>query len=342
MKQPSLSDKEIVDILYRHFLGREAEPSALEDFSGKLAKGEMDIRSFITALLSCEEYGQRRILDRQEIWAPLGHFYSPVVNLDELRADAHRVFDRSRRPSGIDLNEVGQLTLLKALGKLAKDLPFPVTKHNGLHYYYENPSYSYGDAIVLASMIRHACPKRIVEFGCGFSSCVILDVNTHFFEGEIECSFVDPYPELLRSLVGEDYEQLRVFPSRIQDIDIGIVEALENNDILFIDSTHVARAGSDVNFNFFEILPKLRSGVYIHFHDVFYPFEYPEAWFFEGNRSWNENYLLRAFLMHNRNYKIEFFNDFLAYKYPQVVSSTLPNFSRNTGGAIWLRKYEAP
>jgi len=339
MNQRTLSDDQIVDILYRHFLGREPDSWALKYFPEEFAQGRMDVKSFITALLACEEYRQRKILDRHT-WVPPGHYYSPIVNLDELRAHADRVFDRSRVPSAIDMNEARQLALLNALGKLAQDLPFQDTKRDGLYYYYENPSYSYGDAVVLASMIRHARPKRIVEFGCGFSSCVILDVNRCFFSSEIECSFVDPYPELLRNLVGEDYGSLRVVRSRAQEIDLALVEALEANDILFVDSTHVSKAGNDVNFHFFEVLPKLNPGVYVHFHDIFYPFEYPEAWFFEENRSWNEIYVLKAFLMYNRCFKIEFFNNFLAQKFPELVSSALPQFGRNSGGAIWLRKYD--
>jgi hypothetical protein len=88
---------------------------------------------------------------------------------------------------------------------------------------------------------------------------------------------------------------------------------------------------------FFETLPALQAGVSIHFHDVAYPFEYPEAWFFDENRSWNELYLLRAFLMYNPLYRIEFFNHFLAYAHPELAK-TIPWFEYNCGGAIWLRK----
>jgi hypothetical protein len=338
MDQLSLSHDQIIDILYRHFLGRKPDARGLSNFREALAEGRMDVTSFIGALLTCDEYRQREMVG-QETWVPPGHFYSPIVNLDELRIDTNRIFDRSRIPLSIDLNEAHQLALLNDLAKLAQDLPFTATKHDGLHYYYDNPSYSYGDALVLAAMIRHARPKRVVEFGCGFSSCVILDVNRLYFDGEIECSFVDPYPELLQNLVGKDYESLRVFRSRTQDVDLALVESLEDNDILFIDSTHVSKAGSDVNFHFFETLPKLKPGVYIHFHDVFYPFEYPDVWFFDGNRSWNEIYLLKAFLMYNHCYKIEFFNDFFAYKFRDLLFGALPQFRHNTGGAIWLRKY---
>jgi Methyltransferase domain len=330
-----LANAEMITVLYRAFLGREPEPPALAHYMEALAEGSLDARSLITVFQNCDEYRQRQAKD--QLWVPAGHYYSPIVNVEELRADAARIFDRSRRPAGVDLNEAGQLALLPILRSLARDLPFQETKKDGLLYYFQNPSYGHGDAVVLACMIRHLRPRRILEFGCGFSSCVILDVNRLFFGGEIECTFVDPYPQLLRDLLAGYAGGGRIMESRAQDIDLDIVRSLEKDDILFIDSTHVSKGGSDVNFHFFETFPTLQAGVFIHVHDVAYPFEYPEAWFLDENRSWNESYLLRAFLMYNSFYRIEFFNHFLACVYPDLAK-TIPWFERNCGGAIWLRK----
>jgi hypothetical protein len=112
---------------------------------------------------------------------------------------------------------------------------------------------------------------------------------------------------------------------------------LEAGDVLFVDSTHVAKAGSDVNHIFFRVLPALKPGVIIHFHDIFHPFEYPREWFFNGNRSWNELYLLRAFLMNNASYRVLFFNSWFAHKHPEC-REVLPNFWKNPGGGFWMRK----
>lgn len=85
-------------------------------------------------------------------------------------------------------------------------------------------------------------------------------------------------------------------------------------------------------------MPRLKSGVYIHFHDIFYPFEYPKEWFFKENRTWNELYLLRAFLMYNFNYEIVFFNDFVIQKFRSEIEEAMPLFTKNSGGSLWLRK----
>jgi Methyltransferase domain/Domain of unknown function (DUF4214) len=331
----SVSNTDLITALYLSFLGREPEPPAIDYYSAALAEGTLNAKSLLEAFQSCEEYRRRH--STNTLWMPPGHYYSPIANVDELRADASRVFDRSRRPIGIDLNEAGQLALLPVLRRLTSDLPFEETKKDGLLYYFNNGSYGHGDAVVLAGMIRHLRPRRVLEFGSGFSSCVILDINRCFFHEQIECIFVDPYPQRLRNLVNGYTGAVRIIESRAQDIDLELVRSLQANDILFIDSTHVCKVGSDVNFHFFEIFPALESGVLIHVHDIFYPFEYPEEWVFNENRSWNEIYVLRAFLMYNRLFRIEFFNHFLSLTHADLVN-TLPWFERNCGGALWLRK----
>ena len=129
----------------------------------------------------------------------------------------------------------------------------------------------------------------------------MMDVNELFFDNRISLNFVEPYPERLYSLMSERDKQVStVLEKPVQEIGPDFFGQLEKNDILFIDSSHVAKCGSDVNYLFFEILPALKSGVLVHFHDVFYPFEYPRDWMFSG-WNWNEDYLLKAFLMYSRN-----------------------------------------
>lgn len=272
-------------------------------------------------------------------WVPPGHHYSPIVDLNELHQNRHIVFDRSRDPTGIDLQENQQLSVLHALSAHHSKLPFKAERQDGLRYFYENPAYSYGDAIVLASMLLEAKPERIVEFGSGYSSCLFLDINELHFANRIECSFVEPHPELLFSLMKpEDQNNCRIFPCRAQDVPLSVVDSLNENDIVFIDSTHVSKAGSDVNFHIFTLLPRLKSGVYVHFHDIFFPFEYPEDWFFGENRSWNEIYLLHAFLMGNTDFEIIFFNHFMHVRHGAETEAALPMFSLNPGGSLWLRR----
>ncbi len=280
------------------------------------------------------------LIGSEPVWVPPGHFYSPIPAISDLQANEREVFDFPPAIRGVDLNEAEQVELLKTFSKVSKDQPFTSEKVTGRRYFFENPAYSYTDAIILFCMIRHLRPRRIVEVGSGYSSAAMMDINELFFDNSIDCTFIDPYPQLLRSLTKDsDHQRVRILGYKVQDVDDSIFRQLTASDILFIDSSHVAKTGSDVNYILFKILPLLAAGVYIHFHDVFYPFEYPQPWAFEG-RAWNEAYLLRAFLQYNRAFKIRFFTTYLMHKHRSLFESGMPLCLKNTGGSIWLEKTE--
>jgi len=230
------------------------------------------------------------------------------------------------------------MALIEEWGTYYAELPFAAQRTDGLRYFFENPSYSYSDAIFLYCMIRHLRPRRIVEVGSGYSSCVILDTNDLFFNSSIQTTFVDPYPKLLLSLIKEsDKQAVRLISRRLQDTDLTIFEELGSKDILFIDSTHVSKIDSDVNRIFFEILPRLAPGVHVHFHDIFYPFEYPKEWIYEG-RAWTEAYLLRSFLEYNPCFKVVLMNTFLDHFHREWFEREMPLCLKNSGGSIWIRR----
>jgi len=270
---------------------------------------------------------------------PPGHFYSPIPSIEEIK-ERERLIFREYPPSipGIDLNVEEQLQFLQAFKGYYRELPFTDHKTPPLRFYFDNPSYSDSDAICLYCMIRHLKPQRIVEIGSGFSSAVMLDTNELFFSNRITCTFIDPYPDGLYALLKDsDCQRHEILERKGQDVDVATFDTLRNGDILFVDSTHVAKTGSDVNYLFSTVLPRLHSGVHIHFHDIFYGFEYPKEWVYEG-RAWNEAYLLRAFLQYNTAFKIVFFNTFLEHFYRDQFSESLPLCLRRLGGSIWLRR----
>lgn len=272
-------------------------------------------------------------------WVPPGHYYSPIPSLEEIKLKEKEIFDKiPKNLPGINLNESEQLKLFQHFRQYYQEIPFESHKKLGFRYFFENPAYSYSDAICLYCMIRYAQPKKIIEVGSGYSSCVTLDVNELFFDEKISCTFIEPYPELLLSLMKDsDKRKVEIIPTKLQDVELDKFSELSAGDILFIDSTHVSKANSDVNYILFEILPHLSSGVYIHFHDVFYPFEYPKAWIYEG-RAWNEDYILRAFLSYNDSFKIVFFNTFLENFHADMFISEMPLCMKNLGGSIWIEK----
>ncbi len=279
--------------------------------------------------------------NNEPTFVPPGHFYSPIPAQSDVRLRETKLWpgpESSRHPKGIDWNESHQLELLETFRQYYPELPFPEHKTEGFRFWFENPAYSYSDAIFLYCFIRHLQPKHIIEVGAGHSSSLMLDVNSSYFAGKTSLTFIEPYPDLLMSLIRpEDSAGITIIPERLQDVDLNIFSQLTSGDILFIDSSHVAKVGSDVNKLFFEILPDLSKGVHVHLHDVFYNFEYPKEWIFEG-RAWNEIYILRAFLQYNQALKIEFCNTFLEVYHEQTVRQHFPLCFKNPGGSIWLSK----
>jgi Methyltransferase domain len=188
--------------------------------------------------------------------------------------------------------------------------------------------------------MRRFRPKRYLEVGSGFSSAVALDTSDLFLEAKVNFTFIEPYPDrLMEVLRPEDRAKCWLERRPVQEVPLEMFEELEENDVLFIDSAHVSKVGSDVNHMMFHVLPRLKPGVIIHIHDIFYPFEYPESWFREG-RAWNETYLVRAFLQNNHAYKILLFASYLALRFPALLAEKMPLCLKNPGGALWLQKME--
>ena len=275
-------------------------------------------------------------------WVAPGHFYSPLVDPhDPVVAKTLSRYDELELPEecGIKLDRDAMLAFFIRLSERYRQLPFVANKTPHLHYYYENPLFSYGDAIMLGLMTLEFRPKRIVEVGSGFSSAAMIDLNEQLFGGKIDLTFVEPYPEVLTGILPEgSHYRKRICRQPVQSVPGRMFQQLEPDDILFVDSTHVAKMGSDVNHLLFNVFPLLRPGVLIHVHDIFYPFEYPPAWILEENRSWNEAYLLRAFLEFNESFEVMFYSHFACRKFPDVLEARAPLFAKNGGGSLWMRR----
>ncbi|WP_168191372.1 class I SAM-dependent methyltransferase [Antarcticibacterium flavum] len=270
---------------------------------------------------------------------PAGHFYSSVVSLDDIRKRQDQIWpsDLPQIIPGIDLRRKEQLELLSELSKFYIDLPFPENKNKEFRYFLNNPYFSYGDGLILYFMIRHYEPKKIIEIGSGFSSALMLDTNECFFGGEIELIFVEPYPETrLLQLMNKKEEKVQLIAEEIQGIPLHIFKTFEPGDILFVDSSHIIKTGSDVQFILNKILPILKKGVLIHIHDIHFPFEYPKDWVLDGF-GWNEVYYIQAFLMYNEGFKIIMFNDYLSKVNPEALVS-MPLMAKATGSSLWLEK----
>jgi hypothetical protein len=275
---------------------------------------------------------------------PPGHFYSPLPDIEEIRSARGSIFGKKDAIPDIELNDSKQISFFKEFSKYYPEIPFPSDKKEGLRYYFNNSFFSYGDGVILYSFLRHFKPKKVIEVGSGFSSALMLDTSERFLESKVDFTFIEPYPDRLEQIAGKPGENFNLIEDSVQNVDLAVFKKLEEGDILFIDSSHVGKIGSDVLHILFNILPILKSGVLIHFHDIFWPFEYPESWV-ENGRAWNESYLLRAFLACNKNYEMVFFNSYFVEKNRNLVAEIAPLMLEMTefdfnfpNASLWLRK----
>lgn len=295
---------------------------------------------FLHWLRNSEEYknlvAENNRLNSLQGFLP-GHFYSPVVDGKMLEPREAEIWKAQDRIEGIDLNMEEQFTLVKSFSTYYPELPYLPEKGLNTRYYFDNDYYTHNDGITLYSMIHHLNPKKIIEIGSGFSSAIMLDTNEHCLKGSVRLCFIDPYPERLKGLMNEqDQLNAELIAQDVQAVPMKIYRELEAGDILFIDSSHVVKTGSDLHHILFNILPILKPGVFIHFHDIFFPFEYPKAWVMAG-RNWNENYVLLAFLMYNEKFRIRLFSDYL-YKKHSDIYRDLPLAYNVQGTSLWIEK----
>jgi hypothetical protein len=272
---------------------------------------------------------------------PLDHFYSPVPDHRALAQEPtrSRVFPASPRPTpGIDWRAEEQIALLRTLATEAP-IEFPDDATGDPHEYHAgNTMYSRLDAWVLQAMLRHFRPRRVIETGCGWSSLVTARVNREYFGGAIDFTCIEPYPP---EFLGDGIDGIsRLVVSPVEEMDLEPFEALGAGDVLFIDTSHVAKTGGDVVFLYQEVLPRLAPGVVVHIHDIFLPSDYPAEWVFSG-RAWNEQYMVRAFLTFNSAFEILLGVAWMLQTEPRVLTEALdgyPERFRDGGGGLWLRR----
>jgi hypothetical protein len=318
-----MNTEKLIYNIYKGFLHREPEFGAVELWQDRIKSG-WSIDNIIENFIQSEEF--KMIQGKlQSLWVPPGHFYSPIVNADDLINIFEKNNNNPESLKKLEVDKNTQLTTWKNLLPYLQSIPFPEEKSQNFRYYFNNNSFSYADGSILHAMLRAHRPQRLIEVGSGHSSACAIDTIDHFLNGDVQVTFIEPYPKLLLDLLGEErVASCKIHSLGVQQIDAELFQTLESGDFLFIDSTHVMKTGSDVCHELFDILPDLKTGVFVHFHDIFWPFEYPADWVMKENRSWNEIYGLRAFLMYNDTFQIEFFNDFFVKNFYDLVEEAYP------------------
>lgn len=246
--------------------------------------------------------------------------YSQVANIQKLKGTMDVWAKKSELP-GIETSINEQLNILKETC-----LPYIEEYKNNAVYeeaikYFGYREYGPIEAQALHSIIRRYQPKRIIEVGSGISTyCTLKALSLNKQEAFITC--IEPHPSSkLKTLNG-----INLIQKEVQTIPAQEFMQLEKNDLLFIDSSHTVKPGSDVNYEILEILPRLQSGVIVHFHDIYLPFDYQRS-LFTTLWQWQETSLLHAYLINNHKAKVLFCLSMLHYDCPEALKKIFPNYN---------------
>lgn len=320
----------------------ESAPAALDQIADELNRGNIDMEELsgfienvipkcLRSRLGTELF---RRWERRGFHVTPVHFYKPIPDTQSL-PDA--LWTTRSELVGIDMNDSFQLDLLqKHFPKFRDEYEQFSTKPTGEsdHFYAKKGPFRGIDAIVAHCMVRYYQPRLVIEVGSGFSSLVLGQAAQKNKTSGLIC--IEPFP---RKFLREGFPGLRsLIEKKVQDIELEFFLQLESGDMLFIDSSHTVKIGSDVNYLFLEVLPRLRPGVIVHVHDIFLPFEYRRDWVLDELRFWTEQYLLQAFLQFNSEFEVLMANSYLNHYYREELKATFPDLTWWEGGSFWMRR----
>jgi len=275
------------------------------------------------------------------------HYESPIPSSTDLPLE---LWEKPSTMAGVDMRDSAQLSLLEGLQTRFKTEydAFPRSATSDRHtFHLNNGWFEKVDAEILYSLVRHLRPARIIEIGSGVTTLLSATAirKNQQEDPAYDCSFtcVEPYP--VRLDVAALPSNFKVIPTRAQAVSPDLFRELQAGDILFIDSSHICRTGSDVNFELLEIVPILNPGVWIHFHDIFLPWEYPQSWVLGARRFLNEQYLLQAFLAFNTKFEVVWGSYYMLQAHPQELDAAFASFRIDITtpgtflpGSFWIRR----
>jgi predicted O-methyltransferase YrrM len=286
---------------------------------------------FSTAFYDIVPRGQFDIVRRD--------YYSPVPDVSRLRDE---VWERRSELPGVELDSCKSMDFVeRELAPAIAELDVPLDDP-GLpgEFFLRNNNFEAVDAELLYGVIRSMRPARVIELGSGYSTLLInMACRRNATAGVTTVhDAYDPFPR--EHIVGSGL----LAPTRISavsavDVPLEAFAELQPGDVLFVDTTHTVKLASDVNFVILDVLPRLRPGVLVHFHDIFLPWEYPKAWFTKMRYFWAEQYLLQAFLAFNREFEVLVPAQVLAREHPARLRRVIPSFVEGISpGSMWLRR----
>ncbi len=288
----------------------------------------------------------QKMLGRLLAWIsfPFGYdvirrdYYSPIPDLRQMPESA---WSEASSLGGLKLDLDEQTTFVEdELAPFVAEFDPPLESSNdSSRFFLSNGTYGSVDAETLYAMIRYLKPKRIIELGSGRSTQVISEARNQNASDGVQSDFsvYDPFPTPLTQKISIDSFQLNAVSAT--EVPLEKFTELASGDVLFVDTTHTVKMGSEVNYVIFEALPMLAPGVVVHFHDIFIPWPYPRKWLTQSHRFWGEQYLLQAFLQFNSDFEPLLATQALSRERAEKLRDVIPSFDSDVSpGAFWIRR----
>lgn len=261
------------------------------------------------------------------------HYYDPFFSLTDISQNKI-----DRKLPGIQFNTESQLSLLKSFKYSHELTDLPVYKIEASTFHWDNGSFESGDAEAWYNLIRLKKPKVIIEIGSGYSTLLAIEAieknmndNDNYF---CEHICIEPY-----EMSWLETKNIKVIRQKVEDVDISIFNKLQNNDFLFVDSSHMIKRNGDVLHEYLQILPQLNNGVIVHVHDIFSPNDYPYDWVSKYMRFWNEQYLFEAFLTNNSEWSTLLSLNYLHHNYfSELLEGCLCLVQEREPGSFYIQK----
>jgi hypothetical protein len=279
----------------------------------------------------------RSTLQASGVLPLIDHYYEPMFKTAGLKS-----LREPRSLPGIDLRVAEQKALLAQFTDIAPLLIMPRDRVDDINYFIDNQSFISGDAEIWFHMVRHFRPRRIIEIGSGHSTrlarmaITLTKQTTPDYACEHIC--IEPYEAPWLEQSGAT-----IVRQRVEDVDLTLFDTLGENDILFIDSSHIIRPQGDVLVEYLEIIPRLKSGVIVHVHDIFSPRDYLDSWVHEDLLLWNEQYLLEAYLSENESVEVLLGVNMMMHEAPDLMRAACPHVTDDREpGSFYFRKIAPP
>ena len=261
------------------------------------------------------------------------NFYSNSPSIKEIESSFEYITDEPSYLNPKIFNTQLFREYINQIGEFAPEFNPPVEgdERGCKQFFWKNSQFSYSDAMSYYCFVRSIKPSKVVEIGSGFSTLVAIEAMEKNGGGAIHC--IEPYP---REFLKND-PRISLHSVKAQDMSAeSLNDILQDGDILFIDSTHTVKTGSDCLHIYLRLLPAIRKNIFVHVHDVFLPFGMPKQWLLEHQIFWTEQYLLLAFLIDNPKASLIYGSTFNEKWNLDLMTAMMGNKYPAGGCSVWF------